>query len=76
MLLRVETNDEGGDVDNLLADADVTLTDQDTSVMDGLSETEFVDLGLFWGLVGVGGGWGVGVIGSVPEDDAPRNPRR
>lgn len=57
MLLRVETNDEGGDVDNLLADADVTLTDQDTSVMDGLSETEFVDLGLFWGLVGVGGGW-------------------
>lgn len=47
MLLRVETNDEGGDVDNLLADTDVTLTDQDTGVMDGLSETEFVDLGLF-----------------------------
>lgn len=47
MLLRVETNDEGRDIDNLLADADVTLTDQDTSVMDGLSETELVDLGLF-----------------------------
>lgn len=47
MLLRVETNDEGRDADNLLADADVTLTDQDTGVMDGLGETELVDLGLF-----------------------------
>lgn len=60
MLLRVETDDKRGDVDNLLADADVTLTDQDTSVMDRLGETEFVDLGLFGGLVGVCVGVGGG----------------
>ena len=34
VLLRVETDDERWDVDELLAHADVTLTDQHASVMD------------------------------------------
>ena len=46
MLLRVETDDERGDVDDLLADADVALADQDTGVVDGLGETELVDASL------------------------------
>lgn len=46
VLLRVETDDERGDVDDLLADADVALADQDTGVVDGLGETELVDAGL------------------------------
>jgi nucleoside-triphosphatase THEP1 len=63
VLLRVETDDEGWDVDDLLADAiaksvhiiryssrndipDVALADEDTSVVDGLGETELVDTGL------------------------------
>lgn len=49
MLLRVKTDDERGNVDDLLADTDVALTDQDTGVVDGLGKTEFVDLGLFGG---------------------------
>lgn len=43
MLLGVEADHERGDVDDLLADADVALTDQDTGVVDGLGETELVD---------------------------------
>ena len=39
VLLRVETNDEGWDVDDLLADSDVSLTDEDTGVVDGLGES-------------------------------------
>ena len=46
MLLGVETDDEGRHVDDLLADTDVALTDQDTGVVDGLGEAELVDAGL------------------------------
>jgi len=46
VLLGVETDNERGDVDDLLADADVALADEDTSVVDGLGETELVDAGL------------------------------
>lgn len=46
VLLRVKTDNERGDVDDLLADADVALLDEDTSVVDGLGETELVDAGL------------------------------
>jgi len=46
VLLGVETDNEGGDIDDLLADADVALTDQDTSVVNGLGKTELEDLGL------------------------------
>ena len=37
---------EGGDVDQLVADADVALTDEDAGVVDGLGEALLVDLGL------------------------------
>lgn len=46
MLLGVETDDERWDIDDLFADADVSLADQDTSVVDRLGETELVDAGL------------------------------
>ena len=46
VLLGVETDDERRNVDDLLADADVSLADEDTGVMDGLGETELVDTGL------------------------------
>lgn len=46
VLLGVETDDERRDVHDLLADADVALTDQDTGVVDGLGKTELVDTGL------------------------------
>jgi hypothetical protein len=46
VLLGVQTNNERRNVDNLLTNADVTLTDQDASVMDGLGKTQLEDLGL------------------------------
>jgi hypothetical protein len=46
VLLGVEADHEGGNVDDLLADADVALADQDTSVVDRLGKTELVDAGL------------------------------
>lgn len=63
VLLGVETDDEGWDVDDLLSDTmlvlgsvlqdnshanipDMSLLDQDTSVVDGLGKTELVDAGL------------------------------
>ena len=46
VLLGVETDNEGGDVNDLLADADVALTDQDTGVVDRLGKTRLEDLGL------------------------------
>jgi hypothetical protein len=46
VLLGIETNDEGWDVDDLLANTDVSLADEDTSVVDGFGETELVDTGL------------------------------
>lgn len=46
VLLGVETDDERRNVDDLLADADVALADEDTGVMNGLGETELVDASL------------------------------
>lgn len=46
VLLRVETDDKGRNVDDLLADADVALDDQDTGVVDRLGEARLEDLGL------------------------------
>ena len=46
MLLGVGTHPEGGHGDHLLADADVTLADQDTCVVDGLGQTVLVHEGL------------------------------
>jgi len=46
VLLRVETDDERGNVDDLLADTDVALADKDTSVVDRFGKTELVDAGL------------------------------
>lgn len=46
MLLGVKADHEGGDVDDLLADTDVALLDQDTGVVDGLGEAKLVHAGL------------------------------
>lgn len=46
MLLRVETDDEGGHVHDLLADPDVALADEHTGVVDRLGQAELEDLGL------------------------------
>lgn len=46
VLLGVETNDERRNVDDLLADADVALADEDTGVVDGLGKAELEDTGL------------------------------
>ena len=46
MLLRVETNNERGHIDDLLADTNVALADQDASVVDRLGETKLVHAGL------------------------------
>lgn len=46
VLLGVETDHERRHVDDLLADTDVALADQDTGVVDGLGETELVDASL------------------------------
>jgi len=46
VLLGVETDDERGDVHDLLADTDVALADENTSVVDRLGETKLVDASL------------------------------
>ena len=46
VLLGVETDDERGNVDDLLSDSDVTLADQNTGVVDRLGKTELPDTGL------------------------------
>ena len=46
MLLTVDTDEEGGDVHQLLPHADVALADQDTGVVDGLGQGLLVHLGL------------------------------
>jgi nucleoside-triphosphatase THEP1 len=46
VLLRVETDDERRNVDDLLANTDVALADQDTGVVDGLGKAELVDASL------------------------------
>jgi hypothetical protein len=43
VLLGIETNNEGGNVNDLLANADVSLTDENTGMVDRLGETELVD---------------------------------
>ena len=44
VLLGVHANHDGGHVAGLVTNADVTLTDQGTGVVDGLGETELEDL--------------------------------
>lgn len=46
LTLRVKSNDERGNVDDLLADSDVPLSDEHSSVVDRLSESGLEDLGL------------------------------
>jgi hypothetical protein len=46
VLLGIETDDERWDVDDLLSNTDVSLADENTSVVDGLGETKLVDTGL------------------------------
>ena len=44
VLLRLESDDEGRDVDHLFPDSDVSLTDENSSVMDGLGQSQLEDL--------------------------------
>lgn len=46
VLLRVETDDERGNVDDLLANSNVALADQNTGVMDRLCKAKLEDLSL------------------------------
>lgn len=46
MLLRVETDKEGRHVDDLLANGDVALSDEDTSMVNGAGQAELENLGL------------------------------
>jgi hypothetical protein len=46
VLLRVNSDNEGGDIDDLFADTDVALSDQHTGVVDGLGKTLLEDFGL------------------------------
>jgi hypothetical protein len=46
VLLGIETNNERWDVDDLLSDTDVSLADQNTSVVDGFGKTKLVDTSL------------------------------
>jgi len=46
VLLGVKANNVGGDINDLLADANVTLLDEDTCVVDRLGKTELEHLGL------------------------------
>lgn len=46
VLLGVQADHEGGHVDDLLANTDVALLDQDTGVVDGLGEAKLVHAGL------------------------------
>lgn len=45
-LLGVESNNERGNVDHLLSDSDVPLSDQDSGVVHALGQTTLEDLGL------------------------------
>ena len=44
MLLRLQPDDERGDVDHLFPHSDVSLTDENSSVMDGLGQSKLEDL--------------------------------
>ena len=46
MLLAVQSHEETGYIDNLLADTNVSLLDQDSGMVDRLGETKLVDTGL------------------------------
>lgn len=46
MLLRIKSDDERRDVDDLLSDSDVSLSDQDSGVVDRLGKTKLVNAGL------------------------------
>ena len=74
VLLGLTTNNEGGNVDGLLTNADVTLADQNTSVVDGLSETQLENLGLETTLKEIADGEGENIIelglGLVQNTDA------
>merc|ERR1719263_1206408 len=56
VFLAVNANEERWDVANLLADADVPLTDEGTSVVDGLGKAKLEDLGLEAALHDLGAG--------------------
>ena len=44
VLLRLQPDDERGDVDHLFPHSDVSLTDENSSVMNGLGQAELEDL--------------------------------
>ena len=46
MLLRADTNHEGGNVDGLSADGDVFLVDEHAGMMDRVGESALLDQGL------------------------------
>jgi hypothetical protein len=46
VFLRVDADKERGNIDHLLANTDVALSDQNTSMVDGLGKTLLKDLGL------------------------------
>lgn len=62
VLLRIDSHEKRGGVAELLSDSDVSLTDQDTSVVDGLSQTALEDLSLKTSLEHLLAGHGEGVI--------------
>lgn len=51
-----DTDHEGGNIDGLLANSDVTLLDEDTSVMDRVGESTLLDESLESSLHELGGG--------------------
>ena len=65
MLLRGNSDDEGWDVNHLLSDGDVSLSDENTGVMDGGSELSLHDEGLKSSLHELGDGKSQDVIEST-----------
>lgn len=57
-----DANEEGWDVDHLLANSDVSLGDEDASVMDGGGELSLLDQSLKSSLKELGGGQTENVI--------------
>ncbi len=56
VLLRADTDHEGGNVDGLLANGDVLLVDEHAGVMDGVGESALLDQSLKAALEELGGG--------------------
>lgn len=56
MLLRVQSHQEGGNVDNLLTNGNVSLSDQDSGVVDRSGQAQLENLGLQSSLQKVFGG--------------------